>query len=94
MRAVFSDWRLVGGFRKTTAPWLTVSTGSDIALNGQLGTQRANQVLDDPYATAAQTLLDQVRDRSANNEPSRGSQTHACSWRTADNGRRDSIQES
>jgi hypothetical protein len=50
MRAAFSDWRLVGGFRATTGPWLTISTGSDIALNGQAGTQRANQVLDDPYA--------------------------------------------
>jgi hypothetical protein len=50
LRAVFSDWRLVGGFRKATAPWLTITTGSDIALNGQPGTQRANQVLDDPYA--------------------------------------------
>jgi hypothetical protein len=49
MRAVFSDWRLVGGFRKTTGPWLTINTGADIALNGQAGTQRANQVLDDPY---------------------------------------------
>jgi hypothetical protein len=28
---------------------LTVGTGSDIAFNGQAGTQRANQVLDDPY---------------------------------------------
>jgi carboxypeptidase family protein len=50
LRAAFSDWRLVGGFRKTTGPWLTVTTGSDIALNGQVATQRANQVLDDPYA--------------------------------------------
>ena len=50
MRAAFSDWRLVGGFRATTGPWLTILTGSDIALNGQAGTQRANQVLDDPYA--------------------------------------------
>jgi Carboxypeptidase regulatory-like domain/TonB dependent receptor len=49
MRAAFSDWRLVGGFRATTGPWLTVSTGADIALNGQAGTQRAEQVLDDPY---------------------------------------------
>ena len=49
MRAAFSDWRLVGGFRATTGPWLTISTGSDVALNGQPGTQRANQVLDDPY---------------------------------------------
>ena len=50
MRAAFSDWRLVGGFRKTTGPWLTITTGTDIALNGQAGTQRANQLLDDPYA--------------------------------------------
>jgi carboxypeptidase family protein len=49
MRAVFSDWRLVGGFRWLTGPWLTVSTGSDIAFNGQAGTQRANQINDDPY---------------------------------------------
>jgi hypothetical protein len=50
LRTAFSDWRLVGGFRATTGPWLTVSTGADIALNGQAGTQRANQVLADPYA--------------------------------------------
>jgi hypothetical protein len=50
LRAAFSDWRLVGGFRKTTGPWLTVTTGTDVALNGQVATQRANQVLDDPYA--------------------------------------------
>ncbi|HEY1308655.1 MAG TPA: carboxypeptidase regulatory-like domain-containing protein [Vicinamibacterales bacterium] len=49
LRAAFSDWRLVGGFRALTGPWLTVSTGADIALNGQAGTQRANQVLSDPY---------------------------------------------
>ena len=49
MRAAFSDWRLVGGFRAATGPWLTVSTGADIALNGQPGTQRAEQVLDDPF---------------------------------------------
>jgi len=50
LRAAFSDWRLVGGFRKTTGPWLTITTGTDVALNGQVGTQRANQLLDDPYA--------------------------------------------
>jgi hypothetical protein len=49
-RAALSDWRLVAGFRATTGPWLTVSTGADIALNGQAGTQRANQILADPYA--------------------------------------------
>ena len=48
-RAAFSDWRLVAGFRTASGPWLTVSTGADIALNGQQGTQRAEQVLDDPY---------------------------------------------
>ena len=50
MNAALSDWRLVAGFRAITGPWLTISTGADIALNGQPGTQRANQVLDDPYA--------------------------------------------
>jgi hypothetical protein len=49
LRTAFSDWRLVGGFRAATGPWLTVSTGADIALNGQPGTQRAEQILDDPY---------------------------------------------
>lgn len=49
MRTALSDWRLVGGYRWTTGPWLTVSTGADIALNGQTGTQRANQILSDPY---------------------------------------------
>src|SRR5262249_30241886 len=54
MRAAFSGWRLVGSFRALTGPWLSVSPGlgNDRALNGQAGanTQRANQVLDDPYA--------------------------------------------
>jgi hypothetical protein len=49
LRGAFSDWRLVAGFRKTTGPWLTVTTGTDVALNGQVTTQRANQVLEDPY---------------------------------------------
>ena len=48
MRAALSDWRLLGGFRATTGPWLTITTGADIALNGQAGTQRANQLRDDP----------------------------------------------
>jgi hypothetical protein len=50
LRAVASGWRLVGNFRALTGPWLTISTGQDIALNGQAGTQRANQILDNPYA--------------------------------------------
>jgi hypothetical protein len=50
MRAAFSDWRLVGSFRALTGSWLTISTGTDVAQNGQAGTQRANQILDNPYA--------------------------------------------
>ena len=49
MRAAFSGWRLSGSFRALTGPWLNVATGSDIAQNGQQGTQRPNQTLDDPY---------------------------------------------
>ena len=51
LRAVASGWRLVGSFRALTGPWLTITTGGiDRAQNGQAGTQRANQMLDDPYA--------------------------------------------
>jgi hypothetical protein len=50
LRAVASGWRLVGGFRALTGQWLTITTGGvDRALNGQAATQRANQILDDPY---------------------------------------------
>jgi hypothetical protein len=50
MRAALSDWRLAGSFRALTGPWLTISTGADIAQNGQAGTQRANVVAGvDPY---------------------------------------------
>ncbi len=51
VRAALSGWRLVGSFRATTGPWLTVTTGIDQAQNGQPGTQRVNQVPGvDPYA--------------------------------------------
>ena len=50
LRAVASGWRLVGSFRALTGPWLTITTGTDVALNGQPTTQRANQILDDPFA--------------------------------------------
>ena len=49
LRAVASGWRLVGSFRALTGPWLTIAPGTDRALNGQLTTQRVNQILDDPY---------------------------------------------
>jgi hypothetical protein len=46
-RAILSDWRLVGSLRMLAGPWLTITTGSDRALNGNVfgaGTQRVNQV--------------------------------------------------
>ena len=45
-----SGWRLVGTFRALSAPPLTVTPGSDRALNGQTATQRVDQVSDDVYA--------------------------------------------
>jgi hypothetical protein len=50
MRAVASGWRLFGSFRALSAPFLTITPGSDRALNGQAGTQRVNQVSDNVYA--------------------------------------------
>lgn len=49
LRAVASGWRLSGSFRALSAPFLTVAPGSDRALNSQAGTQRVNQILDNPY---------------------------------------------
>jgi hypothetical protein len=49
-RALASGWRLSGIYRANSGAPLTVSTGTDRALSGiQAGTQRANQVLDNPY---------------------------------------------
>ena len=49
-RALASGWRLSGIFRANSGSPLTVSTGTDRALSGiQAATQRANQVLDNPY---------------------------------------------
>jgi hypothetical protein len=50
LRAVASGWRLFGSFRALSAPFLTVTPGSDRALNGQPTTQRVNQVADNVYA--------------------------------------------
>ena len=50
MRILASGWRLSGIFRASSGTPLTVTTGVDRALSGiQAGTQRANQVLDNPY---------------------------------------------
>jgi hypothetical protein len=50
VRALASGWRLSGIFRANSGAPLTVTTGTDRALSGiQTTTQRANQVLDNPY---------------------------------------------
>jgi hypothetical protein len=50
LRLIASEWRLSGSFRAQSGDVLTVNTGADRALTGvQAGTQRVNQVLDDPY---------------------------------------------
>jgi hypothetical protein len=50
LRAAFTDWRLAGSFRALTGPWLNITTGADIAQNGQNATQRASVVPGiDPY---------------------------------------------
>jgi len=55
LRVAASDWRVSGILTASSGPWLTVFTGRDNALNGQLGTinqmtgQRANQISDDVY---------------------------------------------
>ena len=49
-RLLASGWRLSGILRASSGAPLTVSTGVDRALSGiQATTQRANQILDDPY---------------------------------------------
>lgn len=49
-RLLASGWRLSGIFRASSGSPLSVSTGIDRALTGiQATTQRADQVLDDPY---------------------------------------------
>jgi hypothetical protein len=50
MRAIASGWRLSGIFRAASGAYLSVSAGGDRSLTGvQNNTQRAHQVLDDPY---------------------------------------------
>jgi hypothetical protein len=46
--ALASDWRVSGILSARSGPWLTVTTGRDIAATG-ISAQRLNQVLDDPY---------------------------------------------
>ena len=53
LRTIASNWRVMGSFRAVSGPWLSVTPGSERALNGSgpiFNQQRANQILDDPYA--------------------------------------------
>jgi hypothetical protein len=45
---IVAGWRLAGSFRAFSAPWLTITTGNDRAMNGQAGTQRVNQIAENP----------------------------------------------
>jgi hypothetical protein len=49
MRAIATGWRLSGIYRRATGSYQTVTAGTDRALNG-ISTQRANQILGDPYS--------------------------------------------
>ena len=49
MRALVTGWQLSGIYRKSSGPWLTVTTGLDRALSGAAANQRPNQILGDPY---------------------------------------------
>jgi hypothetical protein len=48
LRMVASGWRLSGIYRYSTGAYLTITTSTDRRLNGT-GTQRAQQILENPY---------------------------------------------
>jgi carboxypeptidase family protein len=75
LRAIASDWRVSSIFTASSGPWLTVFTGRDTALNGQVGAaaqgtgQRVNQISDDVYGAKT---LDSYVNRAAFAEPAPG----------------------
>jgi hypothetical protein len=69
-RAVASDWRVSGIVFARSGGWLTVTTGSDRALNGQrFQEQRVNQVSDDVYG---EKTLNSYLNRAAFAQPALG----------------------
>jgi hypothetical protein len=54
LRAVATGWRLSGIYRKSSGSWLSVTSGVDRALTG-VSSQRAQQVLGDPYGDKSLT---------------------------------------
>jgi len=49
LRMVGTGWRLSGIYRWSTGAYLTVTSGLDRALNGDITPQRPNQILPNPY---------------------------------------------
>jgi hypothetical protein len=81
-RRLASGWRLSGIFRANSGSPLSVTTGTDRALSGiQAGTQRASQVLENPYGDG--TVNDWLNPR-AFTQPALG--TYGTSVRNAYDG--------
>jgi hypothetical protein len=51
IRALASGWRISPIFKAFTGNPLNITTGQDTALNGGLASERANQILGNPYGT-------------------------------------------
>ena len=69
-RALVSNWRVTSIFNARSGSWLTVTTGSDRALNGQrFQEQRVNQVSDDVYG---EKTLNSYLNRAAFAQPALG----------------------
>jgi hypothetical protein len=70
LSALVSHWRFSGSLQARSGSWLTVTTGTDRALNGQrFQEQRVNQVSDDVYG--AKTLANYLS-RAAFAQPALG----------------------
>jgi hypothetical protein len=63
-----SGWRVSGIYRAQSAPWLTVTTATDVALSGA-GTQRPVQILANPPVRESGTQLRAQPAASANPAP-------------------------
>jgi len=58
VRMLATGWRLSGIYRYSTGDFMTIASGLDRALTGEVGPQRANQVLGNPFAdTGSLTYL-------------------------------------
>jgi Carboxypeptidase regulatory-like domain len=79
LRALASNWRLSGIYKYSTGRYLSIQTGLDRALNGEVSPQRANQLLASPFgdrsslnnflnpAAFAQPALGTISNMSPNN---------------------------